>query len=105
MFRQIVIEAEKLGDSRTMFSLRIGTNVISEELTAEQARLLVGTILERIALPRPVESRNSRGSASKWGERIRGQPSSSICTMWALPSSAAKQRPRQALDSANHSRT
>jgi hypothetical protein len=74
MLRQIVIEVETLGDSRTTFSLRIDANVVFEDITTDQARVLVGTILERIALPRPVESRNSRGSASP----------SSTCEMWAL---------------------
>jgi hypothetical protein len=84
MLRQIVIEVETLGDSRTMFSLRIDANVISEDLTAEQARLVVGTILERIALPRPAKSTSSGGSGSNWRERSRGGPSSSFSSMWAL---------------------
>jgi hypothetical protein len=52
MLRQIVIEAETPGDSRTMFRLRIDANLIAEDLTTAQAHLLVGEILERIALPK-----------------------------------------------------
>ena len=48
MLRQIVIEAETPGDSRTMFRLRIDANLIAEDLTTAQAHLLVGEILERI---------------------------------------------------------
>ena len=51
--RQVVIEAETPGDSRTMFRLRIDKNLIAEGLTAVQAHILVGEILERIALPKP----------------------------------------------------
>jgi hypothetical protein len=54
MLRQIVIEAETPGDSRTMFRLRIDANFIAEDLTAAQAHLLVGEILERLALPKPL---------------------------------------------------
>ena len=51
--RQIVIEAETPGDSRTMFRLRIDTNPIADGLTAVQAHILVGEILDRVALPKP----------------------------------------------------
>ena len=54
MLRQIVVEAETPGDSRTMFRLRIDANLIAEDLTTAQAHLLVGEILERIALPKPL---------------------------------------------------
>ena len=54
MLRQIVVEAETLGDLRTMFRLRIDANLIAEDLTTAQAHLLVGEILERIALPKPL---------------------------------------------------
>ena len=54
--RQIVIEVETPGNSRTMFRLRIDAKVIAEGLTAVQAHILVGEILDRIALPRPVET-------------------------------------------------
>ncbi len=55
MVRQIVIELETPGDSRTMFRLRIDKNAIAEGLTAAQAHILVGEILERIALPKRIE--------------------------------------------------
>jgi hypothetical protein len=51
--RQIIIEAETPGDSRTMFRLRIDKSIIAEGLTAVQAHILVGEILERIAVPKP----------------------------------------------------
>ena len=52
MVRQIVIEAETPGDFRTMFRLRIDASSIAESLTAVQAHVLVGEILERIAVPK-----------------------------------------------------
>ena len=52
MLREIVVEAETIGDSRTMFRLRIDANVIAEGLTAAQAHLLVGEILDRFTLPK-----------------------------------------------------
>jgi len=55
MVRQIVIELETPGDSRTMFRLLIDNNLIAEGLTAAQAHILVGEILERIVLPKPTE--------------------------------------------------
>jgi hypothetical protein len=55
MVRQIVIEAETPGDSRSMFRLRMDASPIADGLTAVQAHLLVGEILERIALPKPSE--------------------------------------------------
>jgi hypothetical protein len=51
MVRQIVIEAETPGDSRTKFRLRIDASAIADGLTAVQAHVLVGEILERIAAP------------------------------------------------------
>lgn len=59
MVRQITIEAETPGDSLTMFRLLIDANVIAQELTAVQARLLVGEILDRITLPRTAETRKT----------------------------------------------
>ena len=60
LVRQIVIEAETPGDSRTMFRLRIDANPIAEGLTAVQAHILVAEILERIVLPKPAETRTPR---------------------------------------------
>ena len=48
---QIILELETPGDSRTMFRLLVDAKIIAERLTAVQAHLLVGGILERIALP------------------------------------------------------
>jgi hypothetical protein len=53
--RLIVIEAETPGDSRTMFRLRIDKHIIGEGLTAAQTHLLVGEILDRIAIPKPAK--------------------------------------------------
>jgi hypothetical protein len=47
----IAIELEAAGDSRSMFRVRIDATVVGGNLTAAQAQLLVGDILERIALP------------------------------------------------------
>jgi hypothetical protein len=50
---QIVIELETPGDSRSLFRLRLDKKVVGENLTAAQAHLLIGEILDRITLPRP----------------------------------------------------
>ena len=55
MVRQIAIELETPGDSRTMFRLRIDGAPIADDLTAAQAHVLVGEILERITLPKSSE--------------------------------------------------
>ena len=52
MLRQIVIEAETPGNSRTMFRLRMDASTIADGLTAVQAHVLVGEILERVTLPK-----------------------------------------------------
>ena len=52
MVKQIVIETEAPGDSRTLFRLRIDSTSIAEGLTAVQAHMLVGEILERITVPK-----------------------------------------------------
>jgi hypothetical protein len=49
---RIVIELETPGDSRSLFRLRLNNKVVGENLTAVQAHLLVGEILDRITLPR-----------------------------------------------------
>jgi hypothetical protein len=48
---RIVIELETPGDSRSLFRLRLDNKVVGEHLTAVQAHLLVGEILDRITLP------------------------------------------------------
>ena len=47
-----------------MFRLRIDTNLIAEDLTTVQAHLLVGEILERIALPKPLPSDDAEQPSS-----------------------------------------
>ena len=71
------VEAETPGDSRTMFRLRIDANLIAEDLTTAQAHLLVGEILERIALPKPLpiddaEQPSSDSAALPLGRRWTG---------------------------------
>ena len=55
MVTQIAIELETPGDSRTMFRLRIDARLIADDLTAAQAHVLVGEILERITRPHSSE--------------------------------------------------
>jgi hypothetical protein len=50
---RIIIELETPDDSRSLFRLRLDNKVVGENLTAAQAHLLVGEILDRITLPRP----------------------------------------------------
>jgi hypothetical protein len=59
----IRVESETPGDSRTMFRLRIGEKMVGENLTAMQAHLLVGEILQRIVLGRPMILRDAVTSA------------------------------------------
>ena len=66
MLRQIVVETETAGNSRTMFRLRIDANVIAEGLTAAQAHLLVGEILDRFTLPKHDDRPNARSAPSRW---------------------------------------
>ncbi len=66
MLRQIVVEAETIGDSRTMFRLRIDAKVIAEGLTAAQAHLLVGEILDRFTLPKHDDRASTRPAPSRW---------------------------------------
>ena len=60
MIGRISVELETPGDSRTMFRLRIDDKVVANGLTAVQAHLLVGEVLDRITLPR----RRSSASAA-----------------------------------------
>jgi hypothetical protein len=48
---RIVIEPETPGDSRSLFRLLPGEKVIAEGLTAAQAHILIGDILEKMTLP------------------------------------------------------
>ncbi|RBP11935.1 hypothetical protein DFR50_11542 [Roseiarcus fermentans] len=52
MIGRIFVELETPGDSRTMFRLCIDDNVVAGGLTAVQAHILVGEVLDRITLPR-----------------------------------------------------
>ncbi|HLW93081.1 MAG TPA: hypothetical protein VKS78_17505 [Roseiarcus sp.] len=52
MPNSITVQPQNPGDSATMFRLWIDGKVVGESLTAAQTHLLVGEILERIALPR-----------------------------------------------------
>ena len=47
----IGIEWQTAGDPAAMLRLRIDNRIVGENLTAAQAHLLVGEILERIVLP------------------------------------------------------
>jgi hypothetical protein len=53
---RIIVEPESPGDSRSLFRILLGEKLIGEELTAAEAHLLVGEILERIALPKNSET-------------------------------------------------
>jgi hypothetical protein len=55
MIERIVIEIETPGDSRTMFRVLMDNLVIGQNLTAAQAHLIVGEVLDRITLPRPAK--------------------------------------------------
>jgi hypothetical protein len=45
-----VIEPETPGDSRSLFRLLVGEKVIAEGLTAAQAHIFIGDILEKMTL-------------------------------------------------------
>jgi hypothetical protein len=57
---RIVIETETPGDSRTMFRVRMNDLVIGQNLTAAQAHLIVGEVLDRITLPRPAKKHSEQ---------------------------------------------
>jgi hypothetical protein len=52
MTGRILVELETPGDSRTLFRLLIDDTVVGRGLTAVQAHILVGEVLDRITLPR-----------------------------------------------------
>ena len=52
MVGRILVELETPGDSRTLFRLLIDDKVVGRGLTAVQAHILVGEVLDRITLPR-----------------------------------------------------
>jgi hypothetical protein len=47
MFERIVIEAEKSGDSRSLFRLQVDGHLIGKGLTMGQAQLLLREVLDR----------------------------------------------------------
>ena len=59
MIERIVIETETPGDSRTMFRVEMDRLMIGENLTAAQAHFIVGEVLDRITLPRPVKTHSA----------------------------------------------
>jgi hypothetical protein len=75
--KSILVEAESPHDSATMFSLRIDDLIVGRGLTAAQAHLLVGEILERVVLPqkgRPARNRETdelTAQASGLGARAK----------------------------------
>ena len=48
---RIVIEFEPPGDSSALFRVLVAEKLIDDGLTAAQAHILVGDILERLTLP------------------------------------------------------
>jgi hypothetical protein len=60
MIERIVIESETPGDSRTMFRVRVNDLVIGQNLTAVQAHLIVGEVLDRITVPRPAKKHSEQ---------------------------------------------
>lgn len=57
----IVIQSEAPGESTTMFRVVIGEKIVAEHLTAVQAHILIGDILERLV--RPAASPSTRARA------------------------------------------
>ena len=81
MLSKIVIEAEAHGDSETRLRLSIDNQLIAENLTAAQARLLIEEILDRIPFAQvwgdardEADASASRGG-SLLGPRPRARPS------------------------------
>jgi hypothetical protein len=49
---RIIIETETPDESRTMFRVLLDAKVVGQGLTAVQAQLVAGEIIERLVLPR-----------------------------------------------------
>jgi len=49
---RIIIETESPNDSRTMFRVLVDERLVGQGLTAVQAQLVAGEIIERLVLPR-----------------------------------------------------
>ena len=79
MVRQIVIELETPGDSRTMFRLRMDASPIADDLTAVQAHVLIGEIFERITLPE-----SSEGASSAMESDARYESASAVAHTGAV---------------------
>ena len=56
MLREIVIEEEMPGDFQTTFRLRVGGNLIAENMTELETQFLVSEMIERIPSLRVVAS-------------------------------------------------
>jgi hypothetical protein len=70
MIERIVIEAETPGDSRTMFRVLMDKRVIGENLTAAQANLIVGELLDRITIPRSATMHPHRAQGGSDGQGL-----------------------------------
>ena len=79
MVRRIEIELETPGNSRTMFRLLIDGSAIADNLTAAQAHVLIGEILDRITMPKspdgaalpPESDAATAHRRSSWPRRVQ----------------------------------
>ena len=71
MVERIVIEIVTPGNSRTMFRALMDRLVVEENLTAAQAHLIGGKVLDRITLPRPAKKHLERSYPAR-ARRIKG---------------------------------
>jgi hypothetical protein len=61
---QIIIEAEGLGETKTILRLRIDSHLISENLTTEQMKVILCEILDRIDV---FETGKAPKGIERWG--------------------------------------
>ena len=61
---RIVIEPETPGDSGSLFRLLVGEKVIAEGLTAAQAHILIGDILEKMTLPKETHAAKEKAAGA-----------------------------------------
>jgi hypothetical protein len=66
---RIAIELETPGDSRTMFRLLVDERLIAKEMTSAQAHVLVGDILERLALPKELRENDGQLGDLDWSQQ------------------------------------
>jgi hypothetical protein len=59
MFERIVIEAERSGDSRTLFRLQVDGHLIRKGLTVGHVQVLLRELLDRISPPSPHTKKGS----------------------------------------------